>query len=484
MMEVTHTTVVRRRTAFAMSVALLGLLVPGVTASWAQETPVPTGPQGQEKPVVLGRVEVSGAERLTEASVRGTTGLAAGDTIDYRDIQQAIRNLWSTGQFRDVQVSARETADDPTAPVVLVLEVVERPYIAAVEFRGLEHIDGGTVRDTVGLNAGGPLRLSDVSETKAMVRELLADEGIRLRSIEHRLEQVDGQPGENRLVFDIEEGNRVAIADIEFVGNEVFPDDRLEAAINTKEEGFLWFRSGTLDDDRLRSDLRESLPSFYGSHGYLDFTVVDDSVAVDPQTGKARLVVQVREGTQYRLADFEVQGNRRFAADRLQAYFAEDQGGLLSRFGIGGGGGSGAAEGSVFDLAAFQAATEQVQQLYRNNGYLMAQVQPIIEPVEGEDGNATVRVGWNIQEGRQAHINRVDIVGNTYTHERVIRNRIMVLPGAVYSDDAIIQSMQNIMALGFFETPLPNPRIEPTEDGNVNITFEVKERQKIGRAHV
>lgn len=313
MMEVTHTTVVRRRTAFAMSVALLGLLVPGVTASWAQETPVPTGPQGQEKPVVLGRVEVSGAERLTEASVRGTTGLAAGDTIDYRDIQQAIRNLWSTGQFRDVQVSARETADDPTAPVVLVLEVVERPYIAAVEFRGLEHIDGGTVRDTVGLNAGGPLRLSDVSETKAMVRELLADEGIRLRSIEHRLEQVDGQPGENRLVFDIEEGNRVAIADIEFVGNEVFPDDRLEAAINTKEEGFLWFRSGTLDDDRLRSDLRESLPSFYGSHGYLDFTVVDDSVAVDPQTGKARLVVQVREGTQYRLADFEVQGNRRFA---------------------------------------------------------------------------------------------------------------------------------------------------------------------------
>ncbi|MGH7480633.1 MAG: BamA/OMP85 family outer membrane protein, partial [Longimicrobiales bacterium] len=92
-------------------------------------------------------------------------------------------------------------------------------------------------------------------------------------------------------------------------------------------------------------------------------------------------------------------------------------------------------------------------------------------------GMPAVEVAWRIQEGEPAYINRVTVVGNTYTHEDVIRDRLLVLPGDVYSQDALLQSYQAISGLGFFETPLPTPLIEPTEDGDVNITFEVEERQ-------
>ena len=88
-----------------------------------------------------------------------------------------------------------------------------------------------------------------------------------------------------------------------------------------------------------------------------------------------------------------------------------------------------------------------------------------------------MRAAWDIREGDPAYINRVTIVGNTFTHEDVIRNQVIMVPGDVYSEQLLIESYRRIGATGFFEMPMPTPRIEPQENGDVNITFEVKEKQ-------
>jgi outer membrane protein insertion porin family len=88
-----------------------------------------------------------------------------------------------------------------------------------------------------------------------------------------------------------------------------------------------------------------------------------------------------------------------------------------------------------------------------------------------------VAVAWDIREGEPAYINRVSVAGNTKTFEDVIRERIFLLPGDVYNEDLLIQSYHSIMALGFFEAPMPMPRIEPNDEGDVDITFEVNEKQ-------
>src|SRR5690606_5190334 len=137
------------------------------------------------------------------------------------------------------------------------------------------------------------LEPAKVAEAKAMVRDLLASKGFQLRSIDHRLEELDSRPGEYRLVFDVVEGQRVAIAEIAFEGNEAFSDDRLRSVMESRKEGFFWFRKGTYDEEKLRRDIRENLPEFYGQHGYIDFTVTGDTLIVDPETGKARLVISV-----------------------------------------------------------------------------------------------------------------------------------------------------------------------------------------------
>ncbi len=427
-------------------------------------------------PVVVDTVRVEGSQRRPETAVLADIGIRAGDTIDYRIVQRAIHRLWASGHYADVQIFADGVQGDPAAPVTLIVRVVEQPYVAQVEFRGLESVRASTIRDTVGLSGGSPLRPAKVAEAEAMTRRLLAGKGLQARSVEHRLEESPERPGEHRLVFEVDEGQRVAISEIEFEGNENFPDERLRKVLNTKKEGFFWFRDGTYDEDKLRSDLRETLPAFYGANGYIDFVVLGDSLVVDPETGKARLIIRVHEGPQYRLAGFDIRGNRRFATDDLRRYFEQERGGLLRTLGLGGGNG-GAQKGEVFDQVAFQDATDRIFQLYRNQGYLRAQVEPRIERTVTEDGQAAVRVAWDILEREPAHIRRVTIEGNTRTQEKVIRERIFVLPGDVYSEELLIQSYQNIMALGFFETPLPLPQIENAPNGDVDITFRVVERQ-------
>ncbi len=445
--------------AAALSLVLLSISVPQSVRG--QETP-------QTAPLVLAQVAIEGNVRSKLENILAQSGLRIGEPIDTRLIQAAVRRLFGTGNFEDVRPHITEL---DSGRVELRLVMKERPYVTSIDFEGLEHLKKSTVLDTIELKAASSLRPSKLKEAEAMTRNLLADKGFQMESFSPRLDSVPGRPGEVRLVFEVEEGSQVALADVEFEGNTVFSDGQLAEALETKKEGFLWYRTGTYDEEKLRTDMREKLPAFYNSEGYLDFTVLGDSIAVDPITGKARLIVRLEEGPQYKLAEFDVRGNRRFATEELKRYFEEASGGF---FGINFGDRKTIGADSVFNATAFIEAVGRIRQLYSNQGYLYAAVQPRIEKVEGRNA---VRASWEIVEGDPAYINKVTIIGNTFTQEDVIRSQLSVLPGDVYSEELLLRSYQSISGLGFFETPMPFPRIEPNQTGDVDITFELKEKQ-------
>jgi len=433
----------------------------------------------QDGKLVVDTIEISGNARVPENSIMGVIQLRPGDRVSYADVSRAVGRLWGTAQFEDIQVIALYDSTQTETRATLRFMLRERPIISFIEFRGLQNVKASTVRDTVGLRVNEPLDPAKIAAATAMVRRLLASKGYFARNVTPRIEEVPDSPYERRVYFDVEEGQRVAIAQVGFEGNSVFTAGQLTDILDTKPEGFFWFRTGTFDEDKFRADLRDRLPAFYAQRGYLDFAVTGDSLEVDPLTGKARLIVQVDEGQQYRLATFDIVGNRRFATEDLRRYFEQERGGLLRSLGIGGGGNRQVEGESVFDAVAFERATQDVYQLYRNVGYLYAQINPFMERIPATDSTApAVRVAWQIQEGSPAFIDEVRIIGNNYTHENVIRGQLSVIPGDVYSDQRILQSYQRISALGFFETPLPPPDIQQDQEtGDVDIIFEVKEKQ-------
>jgi outer membrane protein insertion porin family len=453
--------------ALARRAAFLGFLVLAfLRPAQAQQT---SGPQ---RFLVIDSVVVEGSRRIQPGSIAGIFGVQPGDTITGRDVLRGMKALLASGLFRDVVVRAPEDREG-----VLVLQVDEEMRVRNVIFEGLERVSARTVRDTTKLQAGVPLNRQRILDAKAFIRKELADDGVPFARIAERIEPVPGAVGEVDVIIEVDEGQRVTVAQLEFVGNRGLSDEELRNAMSVREEGFWWFRTGTFNEADYRLDLEQNVPAAYRSRGYLDARVVSDTVIVDPDTGKARLEITVEEGEQYLLNAFSVEGNAAFPDEAFASLFIQPRGGILSSLGFGGSVTTNAA-GEVFDAEAFDEARQRALQRYHNQGYLYAQVNPVVERIPGEDGGPPrVNASWQVIEGPPALVNRVNIVGNEYTHEWVIRNQLTVLPGDVYSQDRVIRSYQNISALGFFETPMPTPQIQPTETGDVDITFEVVERQ-------
>jgi outer membrane protein insertion porin family len=134
--------------------------------------------------------------------------------------------------------------------------------------------------------------------------------------------------------------------------------------------------------------------------------------------------------------------------------------------------------GEAFNRSEWEEATLRVQTAYANEGYIYAQVQPVVERTRDEAGQPVVNLRWDVEEGQPAIINRVEIVGNDVTVESCIRDQIFVLPGDVYNQDMLLRSYHNIANLGFFETPLPPPDTRrANEQGDIDIIFRVREKR-------
>ena len=449
-----------------MNRLLLVLLALGALSGWGELHAQALGS------VQIDSVAVVGNTILQTAPLVGTIGIFNGDTITYRDVQEAEKRLWATGRFADITVTANES---PDGLVALTFDVEEYPIIRERTIEGLELVNPSSVWEAIGLEQGVPYTPQLFAEAREFIRSELAGEGVPFVQVEEEVTPIEALPGNANLVLRVVEGQRVTIADVVFNGNDSFPDAELEGAVSSRPEGFFWFQSGAYQAAELEQDLRTRLPEFYASQGHLDFQILGDTLIVDSTNGKARLEIDVLEGPQYVVGDFSIDGNRQFMTEELRQYYQPDTGGLLQSLGIGGPG-----EGDpVFDQGAFEEATSQVASLYSNSGYLYSQVSPQVERQEPESEGEPPRVAlrWLIEEGQPAYVRRIFIQGNDYTHDRVIRERIQLLPGDLYSEDRLMRSYQAISGLGFFEAPLPVPEISPDpETGDIDVIFAVEER--------
>jgi outer membrane protein insertion porin family len=423
--------------------------VGGGRAAVAQEVPA----------VVVDSLAVEGNTRLTTSQVLGTAGIPRGGAVNYRDIQRAVTALMSTGQFDDVIVEQR----DAQGRLVLVFRVAERPLLQRWSVRGAERISPGTVRDRVTLVAARPLDRNALARSVLAIDSLYRDRGYYAARVEPVLQPAEGGV---RVLFDIVEGSRVAVSRVEVEGNERFTDAEVVGQMATKPEGFWWFQKGEYDEEALEIDLRGRLPTFYASKGLVDFQVTGDTLVAAPGAEKAVLRITVDEGRVHQVGTFDIVGNRRFSSDELVTYYP-----FGPRIG--------APVATVpFDQSAWAKATEDVRNLYTNTGHIYAQVEATEVRRTAEDGTPVVDLKWAIREGPPATVNKIIIVGNDVTHERVIREAIVMAPGMVFSRDALIRSYQNIGNLGFFQQPLPEPSVDQTGNGvDVDITFRVEERR-------
>ncbi len=442
----------------------LGLL--GAPAAlWAQQPGAPA------QCVLPDSISVRGNERVDVSTVVGDAGIFLGDTLNYRVIQRGLRNLYATGQFSDAQIVCER---GPAGQSILVIQVAERPLFGGVDVRGTDVLSSGRVRDQFGFPLGQPLDPALVTRAVAHVDSMYEKNGYYLARID-----VDSTQREGRvhLQVTIDEGSRLAISAVQVVGNERVGEGDIVGAMKTRPEGFWWWRSGAFSEDKLAVDLGERIPELYNRRGFVDFQITQDTLVVDRERGKAMLRIGVDEGQKYHVGRFDVVGNQRFNTEEIHRFYpfqdedptiTERLASLLGRS---------TRERGIFDQSAWEEATRNLQTAYANEGYIYANVRPVVERTT-VDSVPTVNLRWEIEERTPAIVNRVEIVGNDYTTEACIREQLVVVPGDVFSQDRVIRSYQNISNMGFFEAPLPPPDTRPANDkGDVDIIFRVKEKR-------
>lgn len=419
-------------------------------------------------------VAVSGNARVADATVRTTAGLAPRATLNFRDVQRAIKALFATAQFEDVQVLCTVP---PAAPrTTLTIQVRERPVLSGFSVVGASRVDPDDVKERLTLMVGRPLDPALVAQAVERADSLYESKGYYLARI-----RADSTLTGDKIsvVFRVEEGSRLAISGLRVTGNRNVSASDIADVMETKPEGFLWFRAGEFDDTKYASDLAEKIPGLYASRGYIDFRIVNDSLIVDREAGKAVVDLTVVEGPRYQIGGFEVIGNKRFSTEEVQQYYpfgvqsptiTQRAMGLVRR--------SYRNPPNTFDATKWEAAESKLRDAYSDEGYIYARIRPIVERLPGGDSVRTVNLRWEIEEATPAIVNRIDIAGNDFTYESCIREQIVLAPGQVFNRGYLLRSYQNIGNLNFFETPMPAPETRPSgEQGDVDIIFHVKEKR-------
>ena len=413
-----------------------------------------------------------GNQRLTASQVISTAGIVPHSVVNYRDVQRAITALFRTGQFDDVAVDQHFVG----GKLILALTVKERPLLEKWSIRGAVRVAEGDVRERVKLIEGRPLDRAAVAHARAGIDSLYKRQGYYTATV--KVNELPQPNGKVRIIYDIDEGNRVAISQVVVDSNTRYSDAEIVSHMASRPEGFWWFRKGEYDERKVEDDVRDRLPRFYADNGYIDFQVLHDTLVADSGGGKAVLHLTVDEGPIYRVGTFDISGNRRFSTEELMQLYpfaghAAPKAGDSTAAPA-----APVASGQPFSQADWEAATGKVQDAYANNGYIRAQVEPVERRRTGPDGQPIVDLAWNIQENQIATVNKINIVGNDVTHERVIRSAIVLLPGAVFSKDLLIRSYQNVGNLGYFQQPMAPPSVDPVPGSpDVDITFRVEEKR-------
>jgi len=400
---------------------------------------------------VLETLNIEGLVVTTEEAVLNTIELKEGQAFTPTDVQESIRRLHRTGNFRAIDFFVEEESDEG---VKLTLRIEEFPIIDKVEFHGNKKIKRKALQKAEIVRLHRHLSDAELHRSRQKLVDMYADKGYHLVEIEVKVINTS-VPGNAIVRFDIKEGPRVKIKSIAFNGNEDVTQKWLAKRFKTKENR--WWRSGDFNRELYRSHL-DSLMMHYHERGFLDAVIERDSVWYSEDKRDIFIEIDVNEGRKFFAGDITFTGNKIVETDVLASKSA-------------------LTKGKPFKKSQFEMTKFHMESAYREEGYLWVRFDDK-RSYRGENAD-TIDIVFDVFEGRPAIVRRIDVRGNNKTMEKVIRREIALMPGQRYRQSLMAASQQNIFRLNYFTNIVPD--IVPNPDGTIDLVFDITERDNIGQ---
>jgi outer membrane protein insertion porin family len=428
----------RGRLLVSTFVAVLALAGTG----WAQET-APTAPRLIPS---VRDIVVEGNRRIQSPAILNRVQTKVGDPLAPAALRDDVRSIFGLGFFDDVQVRTEEFEGG----IRVIFVVVERPLLREVSFEGNSEIKTEELREKAAIRVGVLYNPVEIQKAEEAIRQKYEDEGYFGVQISPRTERTP--EGDLRVVFRIEEGPKLHIDRIVIEGNSALTAGQIKDAMSTKEKLYWIFPFSTVQRKVFDDDVDRIL-QLYADHGYIQARVESTEIVPDLARKKVTLRVRVVEGPQFRTGTITITGNELLTTEELRRMVKLQEGG-------------------VFNRGALRTAVRAIVDRYSELGRARAEVDP---RTVNDLANLKVDVTIPIVEGGPVYVERINIIGNTKSSEKVLRRELRVAEGELFTFQKLVRSRQRLFALGFFDEVNANTEPGSTPD-KIVITIDVKER--------
>ncbi|NMW23711.1 outer membrane protein assembly factor BamA [Rhodanobacter soli] len=399
-------------------------------------------------PFVVSDIRIDGLSRISAGTVYNYLPINKGDQLTNDGAQRAIRALYRTKFFSDVEFD-REGS-------ILVIKVVERPSIAKLTLRGNKDIKTDDLKKglkEIGLTEGETFdRLALDNVQQELIRQYY-NRGKYNVSVDPHVTRLD----RNRVAVEIEirEGKAAKIKELNILGNHAFTDKQIRDGFESDTTNWMsWYsKDDQYSREKLSGDL-EKLQSYYMDRGYADFGVDSTQVQIAPDKRAMYIDASIKEGEIYKVTGVKLLGDLILPEKTMrQLVFVK--------------------EGETFNRAAVEASSKAIKAVLANIGYAYAKVTPIPKL---DKEKRTVDLTLYVEPGQRVYVRRVVFQGNTRTEDGVLRREMRQLEGSWYSQAAIDRSKIRLQKLGYFKTVDVDKKLVPGTQDKVDVTVKVEEQ--------
>jgi len=385
---------------------------------------------------------------VSEAQVRANIRVKEGDPYNRAAIDSDVRTLYGTGYFDNIQV--REELAGTQVNLIYYLE--GKLTLTAINFVGNKKYSTAKLRKQLSSKLGEPVDHRKLFNDTEAIKKLYVKAGLAETKVRY-IVSPDERAGRASVTFEITEAPKLRVAQVQFQGAQAFKERKLRRVVKTRRWWFMsWLTgSGKLKQDQLELD-EDRLRDFYHNAGYIDFELKQVQVTnLTPKRVAVNFVVS--EGRPYNVGAVGVKGATIFTTNEV-----------LSRLRMG--------PGATFTPQGLMKDVEAVQDLYGAKGYIDAKVVPLKQP---NTETSTMDLVYQIEEGSQSRIEKIEIRGNTKTKDKVIRRELAVAPGEVFDMVNVKKSKQRLEGLNYFERV--ETQAEPTDVKDAkNLVIAVTEK--------
>lgn len=421
------------------------------------------------KPIhkTIAAIEIEGVKSFDDFVLRNLSGLAVGDEvlIPGDAISAAVNRIMRQGYFSNVRIEADKYVGNK---VYLKIIVSERPRINKVTFDGVKKSEREDLELKTGLRTGLQMTQNNEDKTKQIILKYFKEKGFRDAAVTIQQEPDLSKEGFVNLLITIQKKSKTKVNEIYFRGNNSLSDHKLRMAMKktnakfrlTKHLGsslLKLFSTHKFVEENYRQDLANLIEK-YQEYGFRDAEVLTDSVVKTPDGKRVDIYLNIEEGQKYFIKDINFVGNSKYSSELLNKVLGIEPGDVYNQKRL---------------SKRLNEDEDALGNLYYNNGYIFAWVDPVETNVVGDSVSLDIR----ITEGKPANINKVIINGNTVVYEEVVRRELYTKPGQLFSREDIVNSIRLINQLGHFDAeksiprPIPNP-----ENGTVDIEYNLVPR--------